>query len=147
MLPALHLHKEGGLVKIPHGWTLIVAGAAVGLLVAAGAGSAAVRGESASTTLIYAGASDPTFLDPILDSDGESFRVTKQIFEGLVDLKPGTTLIIPKLATSWNVDKSGKVWTFNLRHGVKFQDGTAFNSKAVCFNFNRWYNFTGAFQN
>ena len=76
-----------------------------------------------------------------------SFRVTKQIFEGLVDLKPGSTAVGPRLATSWDVDKSGKVWTFKLRHGVKFHDGTAFNAKAVCFNFNRWYNFTGAFQN
>src|SRR2546430_7377939 len=104
------------------------------------------RSESASTTLVYAGSADPTFLDPILDSDGESFRVTKQIFEGLVDLKPGTTKIEPKLATSWHVDKTGKKWTFNLRHGVKFSDGTPFNAKAVCFNFNRWYNFTGPFQ-
>ena len=84
-----------------------------------GAGSAAVRGEGSGkatpTTLVYAGASDPTFLDPMLDSDGESFRITKQIFEGLVDLKPGSTAVGPKLATSWSIDKSGKVWTFNLR--------------------------------
>jgi peptide/nickel transport system substrate-binding protein len=138
-------------VKIPKGRTLIMLGALVGMLSLAGAGSAAFRGEGSGkatpTTLVYAGASDPTFLDPMLDSDGESFRVTKQIFEGLVDLKPGSTAVGPKLATSWKVDKSGKVWTFNLRHGVKFHDGTAFNAKAVCFNFNRWYNFTGAFQN
>src|ERR1051325_2343193 len=102
------------------------------MLALAGAGSAAVRGESAPTTLLYA--------------EGESFGVTKQIFEGLVDLRPGTTVVMPKLATSWHVDRSGKVWTFNLRHGVKFQDGTAFNAKAVCFNFNRWFNFPGAFQ-
>ena len=133
-------------MKVPRGWALIVLGAAVAMLSLAGAGAAAVRGESANTTLIYAGSSDPTFLDPILDSDGESFRVTKQIFEGLVDLKPGTTLIVPKLATSWSVNKSGKVWTFNLRHGVKFQDGTPFNAKAVCYNFDRWYNFKGPFQ-
>ena len=37
-------------------------------------------------------------------------------------------------------------WTFNLRQGVKFHDGTPFNAQAVCFNFNRWYNFTGAAQ-
>jgi peptide/nickel transport system substrate-binding protein len=100
----------------------------------------------AGGTMIYAGASDPTYLDPALVSDGESFRVTKQIFEGLVDLKPGTTLVIPKLATSWAVDGSRKRWTFVLRKGVKFHDGTPFNSAAVCFNFNRWYNFSGPFQ-
>lgn len=142
-------------MKIPKGKALValavVATAAMATL--AGAGSAAVRGDSgsaassASTTLIYAGASDPTFLDPSLVSDGESFRITKQIFEGLVDLKPGSTQVAPRLATSWSISKNGKVWTFNLRHGVKFSDGTPFNAKAVCYNFNRWYNFTGPFQN
>jgi peptide/nickel transport system substrate-binding protein len=136
-------------VKIPKGRGLALLLATVGMLTLVGAGSAAYRGDNgkkAPTTLIYAGASDPTFLDPMLDSDGESFRITKQIFEGLVDLKPGSTKIQPKLATSWSVNKSGKAWTFLLRHGVKFTDGTPFNAKAVCANFNRWYNFTGPFQ-
>jgi peptide/nickel transport system substrate-binding protein len=96
--------------------------------------------------MIYAGAADPTYLDPALVSDGESFRVTKQIFEGLVDLKPGSTQVIPKLATSWIVNKNHRVWTFNLRKGVSFHDGTPFNAAAVCYNFNRWYNFSGPFQ-
>jgi peptide/nickel transport system substrate-binding protein len=137
-------------MRISKGRALAVLVATVGMLSLAGAGSAAFRGADSATapaTLIYAGASDPTFLDPVLTSDGESFRVTKQIFEGLVDLKPGSTAVAPKLATRWSIDKSGKVWTFNLRPGVKFQDGTAFNAKAVCFNFDRWYNFPAPFQN
>src|SRR4051812_49526206 len=99
-------------------------------------------GASSSGTLVFAGASDPTYLDPALVSDGESFRVTEQIFESLVKLKPGTTLIQPALATSWT-SKNAKDWTFALRHNVKFQDGTAFNAAAVCYNYNRQYNFTG----
>src|SRR5690242_1278122 len=100
----------------------------------------------ATGTMIYAGASDPTYLDPALVSDGESFRITKQIFEGLVDLKPGTTTVVPKLATSWGVNGSHTIWTFALRKGVKFHDGTPFNAAAVCYNFDRWYNFSGPFQ-
>jgi peptide/nickel transport system substrate-binding protein len=96
-------------------------------------------------TLIFAGAADPTYLDPALVSDGESFRVTEQIFEGLVALKPGSTVIKPDLASSWN-SKNGKDWTFHLLRGVKFHDGTAFNAQAVCFNFNRQWNFSGPFQ-
>jgi peptide/nickel transport system substrate-binding protein len=69
------------------------------------------------------------------------------MFEGLIGLKRGSTAIQPLLATSWKASKNGLVWTFNLRRGVKFHDGTPFNSKAVCFNFNRWYGFTGSFQN
>src|SRR3954463_376028 len=76
-------------------------------------------GASQSGTLVFAGASDPTYLDPALVSDGESFRVTEQIFEGLVRLKPGTTQIVPALATKWKL-QGGKTWTFWLRKGVKF---------------------------
>jgi peptide/nickel transport system substrate-binding protein len=116
--------------------------------VVAGLASAGVRSSSGAApgTLLYAGAADPTYLDPILVSDGESFRVTKQIFEGLVDFRPGTTRIVPSLATSWSVSTNGLSYTFNLRRGVRFHDGTRFNAAAVCANFNRWYNFTGPFQ-
>src|SRR5207247_9480567 len=100
---------------------------------------------AANTTLVFAGAADPTYLDPSLVSDGESFRVTEEIFEGLVRLKPGTTKIVPALATSWKLS-GGKTWTFNLRKGVKFHDGTPWNAAAACYNFNRWYNWTGPFQ-
>ncbi|MDX6512338.1 MAG: peptide/nickel transport system substrate-binding protein [Gaiellaceae bacterium] len=95
-------------------------------------------------TLIFAGASDPTYLDPALVSDGESFRVTAQIFESLVQLKPGSTVVQPGLAKTWK-STNGKDWVFHLRK-AKFHDGTAFNAKAVCYNFNRQYNFTGPFQ-
>src|SRR5436309_14679784 len=111
-------------------------------LVAVGTAGGASK---AGPTFIIAGASDPTYLDPALVSDGESFRVTEQIFESLVSLKPGSTVVQPGLATKWG-SKNGKDWTFNLRHGVRFHDGTAFNSAAVCYNYNRQYNFTGAFQ-
>jgi peptide/nickel transport system substrate-binding protein len=115
---------------------------AVAALVAVGTAGGASR---AGGTFIIAGASDPTYLDPALVSDGESFRVTEQIFESLVKLKPGTTLVQPALATKW-FSKNGKDWTFQLRHGVKFTDNTPFNARAVCANFNRQYNFSGPFQ-
>jgi peptide/nickel transport system substrate-binding protein len=103
-------------------------------------------GSTASSTMIFAGASDPTYLDPSLASDGETFRVTEQMFEGLVYLKPGTTKVKPRLALRWKPSNRGRTWTFWLRRGVKFHDGTAFNSAAVCANFNRWYNWSGPFQ-
>jgi len=96
--------------------------------------------------LVFGTASDPVVLDGALVSDGESLRAIDQMFEGLVTLKAGTTEVVPALATSWKADPSGKVWTFNLREGVKFHDGTDFNAAAVCYNFDRWYNFKGPFQ-
>jgi len=121
---------------------LVVAIVAFAAFVAVGTAGGASR---ALPTFVIAGASDPTYLDPALVSDGESFRVTEQIFEGLVSLKPGSTLVRPGLAVKWG-SKNGKDWTFNLRHNVKFTDNTPFNASAVCANFNRQYNFRGPFQ-
>jgi len=118
-------------------------------LVVVGASSGAHKASksgSAGKTLVFGTASDPVVLDGALVSDGESLRVIDQIFESLISLKPGTTKIRPGLALSWKTSGGGKVWTFALRHGVKFHDGTPFNAAAVCYNFNRWYNFKGAFQ-
>jgi peptide/nickel transport system substrate-binding protein len=98
-------------------------------------------------TLVFAAAADPVVLDGALVSDGESIRAITQIFETLVFLKPGTTEPVPGLAESWEPNDDGTVWTFKLRDGVTFHDGTPFNAEAVCANFDRWYNFTGPLQN
>ncbi len=95
-------------------------------------------------TFIFAGAGDPNTFDPIFDDDGESLRVIRQIYDTLIQNKPGTAELQPALASSWDHDPSGKVWTFHLRQGVKFADGTDFNAAAVCFNFDRWFNMKGA---
>jgi peptide/nickel transport system substrate-binding protein len=133
------LHGKGAEVRgIAVKIALLLAACLVTLGVA-GAGSG--RG-----TLVFGGSADPTYLDPALVSDGESFRATEQIYEGLVQLVPGKTTIKPELARSWKISKDGKTYTFFLRQGVKFHDGTPFNAAAVCANFNRWYNFSGPFQ-
>jgi peptide/nickel transport system substrate-binding protein len=102
---------------------------------------------AAKDTLVFGAASDPTILDPALASDGETFRVTDQINEGLVKLKPGTLQIQPGLALRWSSSKDAKRFTFFLRRGLKFHDGTPFNAAAVCYNFNRWWNWPAPLQN
>ena len=92
---------------------------------------------SGTKTLIYAQPTEPVALDPIYASDSQSSRVVSNVYEGLVKFKPGTTEIEPCLAASWDITDSGKTYTFKLRKGVKFQDGTAFNADAVKFNFER----------
>jgi peptide/nickel transport system substrate-binding protein len=123
----------------------LVLTAVLAMALAAAAGAVGKGGKTGGT-LVFAGASDPVVIDGPLVSDGESLRVIDQIFEGLVGLKPGSTEIRPLLATSWSASKNGLIWTFRLRQGVKFQDGTPFNAAAVCFNFSRWYNFPGPLQ-
>jgi len=111
-----------------------------------GGGSSASGQTSSKDTLVFGAAGDPKLFDPAFASDGETFRVLKQVFEGLVKTKEGSAEIEPALATKWENSSDGKEWTFTLRQGVKFSDGTAFDAAAVCYNFDRWYNFTGALQ-
>ncbi|MGY1600658.1 ABC transporter substrate-binding protein [Geodermatophilus sp. SYSU D00815] len=94
-------------------------------------------------TFVFGVPGNPTMFDPAFATDGESFRVTRQIYEGLLTTEPGTAEIAPALAESYDVSEDGLEYTFTLRDGVTFHDGTDFNAEAVCFNFERWYNFTG----
>ncbi|MDQ3771190.1 MAG: ABC transporter substrate-binding protein [Actinomycetota bacterium] len=111
-----------------------------------GAGDDAEEGE-ATATLAFGTSADPVVLDGALVSDGESLRAIDQMFEGLVTLEAGGTEVVPGLAEEWEVSDDGLSYTFNLREGVTFHDDTDFNAEAVCFNFDRWYNFEGSFQN
>jgi peptide/nickel transport system substrate-binding protein len=106
-------------------------------------------GESAEETggtFVFAASSDPVSLDPAFASDGETFRVARQIFEGLVGTEPGTAEPAPLLATEWESSEDGLSYTFQLREDVEFHDGTPFNAQAVCANFDRWHNWTGLLQ-
>ncbi|AUS07887.1 ABC transporter substrate-binding protein [Laceyella sacchari] len=89
-------------------------------------------------TLIYGRGEDAKLLDPSLVTDGESTKVTDQIFDNLVEYADGSTDVVPSLAESWEASEDAKVWTFKLRKDVKFHDGTPFNAEAVVFNFERW---------
>ena len=115
-------------------------------LVAASCGGDDDEGAGEGGTLVFAGAADPVVIDGALVSDGESIRVITQIFETLVGLKAGTTEVEPVLAESYEVNDDATVFTFKIREGVTFHDGTDLDAAAVCFNFDRWYNFKGPLQ-
>ncbi|MDR6863996.1 ABC transporter substrate-binding protein [Phycicoccus sp. 3266] len=103
-----------------------------------GSGSSGSAG-NIKDTLTFGAAGAPELFDPFYATDGETFRVTRQMMEGLVGIKPGTADIEPELATKWESSSDGKEWTFTLRQGVKFWDGTPFNAAAVCYNFERMF--------
>jgi peptide/nickel transport system substrate-binding protein len=117
---------------------LALAMTALALVVTTAAFAASNR-THAKDTFVVGAEGDPILLDGSLVSDGTSLRVTFQIFEGLVRNKLGTLAIEPALATAYKASKNGLAWTFTLRKGVKFTDGTPFNSAAVCANFTRWW--------
>lgn len=99
--------------------------------------SAAPADNGMADTLIFAQGAEPRGLDPALVDDGESSKVIVNIYEGLLKYAKDSTKLEPCLATSWDVSADGLTYTFHLRTGVKFQDGTDFNADAVKFNIER----------
>ncbi|MFF2798030.1 ABC transporter substrate-binding protein [Lysinibacillus xylanilyticus] len=99
-------------------------------------------GDTASSgepkTLVYGRGGDSVALDPAVVTDGESFTVTANIYETLVNFGEKDVTIQPGLAKSWEPSEDGLTYTFQLQEGVKFHDGTDFNAEAVVKNFERW---------
>ena len=121
-----------------------VAASVLAVSVTACATSERGSGGAAGGNFVFGAAGAPKNFDPIFNDDGESFRPARQMYDTLITYKQGSTELEPGLAEKWSSTPDGKVWTFNLRQGVKFHDGTDFNAAAVCANFNRWVNMKGA---
>jgi len=92
---------------------------------------------TAPVTFVFGEPGDAVRLDPADYDDGQSAARAEQIFETLYEFDGATTNVRPALATSYTVSADGKEWTFKLRQGVKFHDGTPFNADAVVWNFTR----------
>src|SRR5258705_2961612 len=93
-------------------------------------------------TLVVALPGDITRTDPAMVDDSNSSYVMQNVMEGLVALAPGSTSeIVPALAEKWETSADGLTYTFHLRAGVKFHDGTDVNADAVVYNYDRWKNF------
>ncbi|MDT5070949.1 MAG: peptide/nickel transport system substrate-binding protein [Mycobacterium sp.] len=77
--------------------------------------------------------------DPDVYYAGQGLLLTANTYEGLLQYKAGTDkpLLEPLLATEWTASPDNKVFTFKLREGVKFHDGTPFTSAAVKASFDR----------
>ena len=88
-------------------------------------------------TLTWGRGGDSVTLDLAQATDGESIKGGIQVLENLVIFAKDSMNVEPQLATSWEVSKDGLVWTFKLRKGVKFHDGTPFNANAVKVSFER----------
>src|SRR5664279_5744997 len=108
------------------------------------ASSAAGGPSDPNGQIIFGAAGAPSMFDPLYAVDGETFRVVRQMNEGLVGFTPGTADVEPALAKSWEKSSDGLTWTFTLQDGVKFHDGTPFDAAAVCYNLDRMYGQTGA---
>ncbi|HWN02871.1 MAG TPA: ABC transporter substrate-binding protein [Candidatus Dormibacteraeota bacterium] len=113
--------------------------ATLALLVALTAGAPPAPAQSAST-LVVGLVAEPVALDPAQVTDLNSTRVARRVVETLVRYADDSTEIVPYLAESWTISKDGLSYTFKLRRGVTFHDGTPFNAQAVKFSFERQFN-------
>lgn len=100
-------------------------------------GTALAAGPKSGGTLIFGRGGDSVGLDPAYETDGNSFMICDNVLEALVEYADESTAIEPGLAESWTISPDGKTYTFRLRKGVKFHDGTPFNADAVVFSIGR----------
>ncbi|GAW35860.1 periplasmic dipeptide transport protein precursor [Roseovarius sp. A-2] len=87
--------------------------------------------------LIVGQIAEPKSLDPAAVTAVNDFRILVNMYEGLTRYKSGTLEPEPALATEWDISEDGTEYTFHLREGVTFHDGTPFDAEAVKFNFDR----------
>jgi len=92
---------------------------------------------SKTDTLHLAYLADMSTPDPDVFYDIEGNTVILSAYEGLVKYAPDSTTIVPGLATSWDISPDKLTYTFHLRQGVTFHDGTPFNADAVKTSFQR----------
>jgi peptide/nickel transport system substrate-binding protein len=74
-------------------------------------------------TLRYAQSADPVSVTPLFGGDEAGMVVERNVFAGLVDVDPATLRIVPAIARSWTSSADGRTFTFDLRPGVRFQQG------------------------
>ena len=102
----------------------------VGGLAGCGSQRASEAGSAAMTSLTYGVRTESLGLDPALASSDPG-TIMSQMYEGLLKFNADCTDVEPCLAEDWSVSDDGLTYTFTLRQGVKFHDGTDFNADAV----------------
>lgn len=99
--------------------------------------TAPAQAQTPPNVLVVGQIAEPKSLDPQADTAVNDFRILMNMYDGLVRYADGSLQVVPALATKWDISADGTVYTFNLRHGVKFHDGSPFNAEAVKFTFDR----------
>lgn len=92
---------------------------------------------AAQDTLVIAKAEDPPTADPGVEISNNGFTLIFAAYEHLVKYDGGTTNVIGELADSWTVNDAGTEWTFKLKDGHAFDDGSPVDAAAIKFTFDR----------
>ncbi len=92
---------------------------------------------SPSGRIVYGLTLAPSGIDPHVNTSSELGIPLTSVYDTLVYLDPETGEFVPGLAQRWEVSDDGLVYTFYLKQGVTFHDGTPFDAEAVRFNLER----------
>ncbi|MBL8130332.1 MAG: ABC transporter substrate-binding protein [Anaerolineae bacterium] len=95
-----------------------------------------VSAQDAAVTVAFV-ESQPTTLDPHAARTTDDFLVMRNVCEGLINYDPVTLAPVAALAESWTISEDGLVYTFTLRAGVTFSDGSALDAADVKYSFDR----------
>ena len=94
-------------------------------------------GASGENSIVYGLTLEPSGIDPHINRSSELGIILRQVYDTLIYRDPETKNFVPGLATEWTISDDGLIYTFTLRQGVKFHDGTVFNAQAVAANIDR----------
>lgn len=94
-----------------------------------------IQADSSNTLRADVGTEIPTF-DPVMAEDGYTYRVMCDLYAGLVDFDQANRPI-PGMASSWDISPDGLTYTFHLRDGLKFSDGSAIKASDFVFSWQR----------
>ncbi len=112
---------------------LLAAGLAAGLTTALASPSASPS--AGKVTLRVGWVNEPDNLNPFIGYSTSSYLIYHLNYDQLTGYKASDVTPDPDLAESWSHDASGRVWTFTLRSGVKWQDGEDFTAADVAFTY------------
>ena len=83
---------------------------------------------------------DVSTLDPAIGYDWQNWSMIKSLFNGLMDYEPGTTILVPDLAESYEISDDGLTYTFRLRDNVTFHNGRALTAADIKYSIERAVN-------
>lgn len=95
------------------------------------------EGSTSVNRIVYGLTLSPSGFDPHINQSSEMGIVLRQIYDTLLYRDPSTGGFVAGLATTWAISEDQRVYTFELRQGVRFHDDTPFNAQAVAANLNR----------
>jgi peptide/nickel transport system substrate-binding protein len=136
------LKQHVPMIPVAHGASATVFKAAVQGAHASPLGNEyfAVMTPASGDQLVWMQNGEPAALWCVDETDGETLRACEQMYNALLSFKVGSTEVEPGLAETWSANPDATVWTFNLRHGVKFFSGKELDANDVVATYEAVWN-------